>query len=213
MEEPAQADTEPEDGEDGRTRRCIATGVVQDAELMVRFVTGPDGQVWPDVQAKLPGRGMWVTASRAALAQAMARKAFARAAKQAVVVPADLPDKVEALLVRRCIDWLGLTKGAGQGVSGFDKVKEWLAARRARVLVQARDGSPDQRRKLSTLAREIPVIALLDGAELSLALGRQNVIHAALSSGRLADRFLIEARRLAGFREPETAAGPQLETE
>jgi predicted RNA-binding protein YlxR (DUF448 family) len=216
LTEAAPAD---EEETDGRTRRCIASGERLDPALMVRFVVGPDGQVWPDVKGELPGRGLWLRASRAAVDQAVARKAFPRAAKQAVTVPADLADRVEALLAARCQNWLGLAQAAGELVAGYEKVREAIVSGRVAALVQAHDGSAEQRRKLRSGARNLPSIELLTSAELDLALGRQNVIHAALSSGRLAERFLAEASRSAGFREPpaelapDRATGPVLETE
>jgi len=188
--------------ETGRTRRCIASGEARDPALMVRFVVGPDDTVWPDVRGELPGRGFWVSASRDAIRQATERKAFARAAKQAVTVPADLADQVERLLARRALDWLGLARGGGQVRAGYEKVREKLEQGRVAVLVQARDGSSAQRQKVAGLGRGLPLVELFDGAELSLALGRENVVHAALSGGPLADRFLGESARLAGFRVP-----------
>ncbi len=187
---------------DGTTRRCIATGVLDDPSRLVRFVVGPEDTIWPDVRAELPGRGMWVSAARAALEQAIARKAFNRAAKRPVVVPADLVERTELLIAERCRNWLGLAQSAGLVVSGYEKVRARLQAGKVAALVQARDGSPDQRRKVAASAPGIKLVESLDSAELGLALGRQNVIHAALSSGRLADRFLVEALRLAGFRTP-----------
>lgn len=195
------------DDESGRTRRCIASGETRDPALMVRFVVGPDDAVWPDVRGELPGRGLWVSASRAAITQAVERKAFARAAKQAVTVPAGLADQVERLLARRALDWLGLARGGGQVRAGYEKVREKLEQGRVAVLVQARDGSPAQRQKVAGLARGLPIIELFDGEELSLALGRENVVHAALSAGPLADRFLGESARLAGFRVPVRVLG------
>lgn len=188
--------------ETGNTRRCIATGADLDPLVMVRFVVGPDEAVWPDVKGDLPGRGMWLTPTRAALEQAIARKAFNRAAKRPVRVPDDLVLRTERLLAERCRNWLGLARGAGLVVSGFEKVRERLAGGGVVAVVQARDGSPDQRRKLASAAPGTKLVESLDSAELDLALGRQNVIHAALSSGRLAERFLQEAERLAGFRTP-----------
>jgi predicted RNA-binding protein YlxR (DUF448 family) len=209
LSETSPSDTEPEatDGETGRERRCIVTGAVGDPAHMVRFVVGPDETVWPDVGGKLPGRGMWVTSSRAALQEAIARKAFNRAAKRPVTVPPDLADRVEKLLRRRALDHLGLARGSGLVRAGFEKVHEKLQAGKVRVLVQARDGSPAQRQKLAVLTRGAALVELFSNAELSLALGRQNVIHAALSAGPLADRFLLEVARLAGFCVPVTTGG------
>lgn len=143
---------------------------------------------------------MWVAARREAVAQAVARSAFARAARQPVKVAGDLPDRLEGLLARRCVDLLGLARRAGEAISGHDKVREWIDRDRVAVLVQAHDGSADGRAKLARAARGAKVVASLNSTELSLAFGRENVIHAALAAGRLADRFCCESARLEGFR-------------
>ncbi|HEY2070425.1 MAG TPA: RNA-binding protein [Rhizomicrobium sp.] len=190
-----------------RERRCIVTGETRGEARLIRFVVGPDGMIVPDLAAKLPGRGIWVTADRAMLGKA----AFAKAAKQKVSVPADLADRVESLIVRRMMDDLGMAKRSGALVSGFDNVIRALeAARPPAVLIEARDGAADGRRKIANLAAarnaEPAVIDALSSGEISVALGRENVIHAALTSGQLAERLIFEAGRLAGFRTGQ--AGP-----
>jgi predicted RNA-binding protein YlxR (DUF448 family) len=165
---------------------------VQDPAGLIRFVVGPGAELVPDLAGDLPGRGMWVSASRETLALALRRQAFARAARQPVKVPEDLIGRIEAQLARR----------AGQATAGFEKVREALAAGRVGVLLAASDGAVDGRAKLRRMAPGLPLIESLSSLELSLALGRENVIHAALAPGRLASRFLAEAARLAGFRRP-----------
>ena len=195
-----------------RERRCIVTGeVVSDAKL-VRFVADPDGQVVPDVAADLPGRGMWVSATRDAVKTAVAKNLFAKSAKASLKTSGDLPDCVERLLVSRMQGDLGLARRAGQAVLGFDNVmRELDAPVPPAVLVEARDGAADGRRKLTGAVRarglKTQIIEALDSAELSLALGRENVIHAALKPGRLAERLSFDARRLGGFRQTP-ASGP-----
>lgn len=181
-------------------RRCLVTGESAGPERLIRFVVGPDGSLVPDLAAKLPGRGIWVTASRPAIAAAVGRRLFARAARGPVMVPPDLAERLERLLAARCLDLLGLARRAGQAVAGYEKVRAALASGRVAVLVAAFDGAADGRRKLRQLAAGLPVVEVLSAAELSLALGRENVIHAALTSGRLASTFLAEAARLAGLR-------------
>jgi ribosomal protein L7Ae-like RNA K-turn-binding protein len=126
---------------------------------------------------------------------------FQRAAKRAVTVDPELPARVERLLVGQCQGLLGLARRAGQLVTGFEQVRGFLASGRAAALVTARDAAPGGRAKLKALAGALPTVALLDVSELSLALGRQNVVHAALGPGGLAERFLAESARLAGFRD------------
>ena len=184
------------------SRRCIVSGASAPRAGLLRFVVAPDGRLVLDLGESLPGRGLWVTAEHAALAAACEKGLFARAARRPVVVAPDLADEVERQLAARALDCLGLARRAGALVTGFDQVKRALAERRVAVLVEASDGARHGRERLGALARDIPVIAQFDGAALSRSLGRENVVHAALAPGRLADRFLREAARYAGVREP-----------
>ena len=188
-----------------RERRCIATGEVRPVEELVRFVVGPEGDIVPDIAAELPGRGLWVTADAAILARAIAKNDFAKAAKTKVKVAPDLAARVEKRLVGRMQSDLGLARRAGQLVLGFDNVLRRLNDKAPpQLLVEARDGAPDGRKKLagSAAARGLRVetIDWLTRAELSLALGRENVIHAAVNPGPLAERLISDSARLKGFR-------------
>jgi hypothetical protein len=190
----------------GRERRCIVAGEVMPENRLIRFVAGPDGVVVPDVAAKLPGRGLWVTASAAAIAHAVAKKLFARAAKENVTAAFDLPQRAEAALVARMQGDLGLARRSGAAILGFDNVLRALeGAKPPRLLVEAFDGSADGKRKLFAAGHRLglncQIIEVLTSAELGLALGRENVIHAAVQSGGLADRLIFDAERLAGFRD------------
>ena len=181
-------------------RKCIVTGEVQPKAGLIRFVVGPEGQVVPDILGKLPGRGMYVTADRAAL-DAASKGQFSRSAKQAVTVPEDLAGEVERQLARRVVDLIALTRKSGRAVCGFEKVKGWLAGgERVRVLVQASDGSERGKTKLWT-PEGARYFGCLTAAELGLAFGRQSVIHGALGTGGLSDRVVEEATRLRGLRE------------
>ena len=188
-------------------RRCIVSGERLERDELIRFVLGPDDDVVPDLAGRLPGRGHWVRADRVSLEEAVRRKRFHHAARRTVTVAQDLPDRVADLLVRRTLDYLSLARRAGELVSGFEKTRAWIEAGRCAVLVQARDGAPVGRGKLAHAAGDAPAVTLFDAAELSLALGRHNVVHAALCRGGLADRFLAEAARLAGFREYDAGSG------
>ncbi|HYM30658.1 MAG TPA: RNA-binding protein [Candidatus Cybelea sp.] len=183
-------------------RRCLVTGEVGPPEGMIRFVVGPDLSLVPDLAGRLPGRGMWVGASRALVDEAVRRRAFDRAAKLQLKIAPGLADRIEALLRRRCLDFLGLGRRAGEALAGFEKVREAMLSGRVGVLLVAADAGRDGRSKLARLAGDLPQIATFSSAELSLALGRENVIHAALAPGRLAGRFLVEIERLAGFLAP-----------
>lgn len=184
----------------GTERRCLATGNSQDTATMVRFVAGPDGTVVPDILGKLPGRGMWVTATPAALGLAVKKKVFARAAKQAVTLPDDLLETVESGVAQRLVDLVSLARKAGGAVAGFEKVKGWLANERVRVLLQASDGSERGKSKLWT-PEGARYFSCLTQSELGLAFGRETVIHAALTAGGLAERVVEEATRLRSIRD------------
>jgi uncharacterized protein len=186
-------------------RRCIATGEVRPVESLVRFVVGPDNTIVPDIEGKLPGRGLWVAAERAAFEKAMAKGGFAKAARQVVSVPSDLVERTQSLLVARIKASLGLARRAGQLVQGYDNVVRALGDKIApRLLVEACDGAHDGRRKLAAAADRHGLHAvLIDGLssdELSLALGRANVIHAAVKPGPLAERLIVDSARLNGLR-------------
>lgn len=167
---------------------------------MIRFVLGPDGSVVPDIAGRLPGRGAWLTASRPLVEKAVKKRLFARGFKRQVQVPDGLADTLDGLLADRLTATIALARKAGQAVTGFEKTRAHLTAGKARVLVQASDAAKEGRDRLQRLAGDLPRISVLSGRELGLAFGRDFAIHAALDSGGLADRALIEARRLSGLR-------------
>src|SRR5216684_3964112 len=189
-------------------RLCVATRSVKPVTDMIRFVVGPDGQVVADLKRKLPGRGAWVTATRQALAEAIRRKTLARAFKREVRVEPDLADRVEALLERSALDALAIARKAGALAAGFAKVEAALQRESVVALIHAADAGPDGVRKLAAAAgrrtgpqaARIPVVELFGAAQLDLALGRANVIHAALLADRASDSFLARCRSLERFR-------------
>jgi len=185
-----------------RERRDLVTHQVMDESRLIRFVAGPDGAVAPDLGRKLPGRGMWVEASRASIDAAVKKNLFSRSAKAALKPSADLADRVEAQLVRRCLDQLGLARREGVLISGFEKSAAAIRSGKAAWLIEATDGASDGRGKLLSLARHqtTRVCGAFGVDDLSLALGLENAIHAVLLAGGRADRWGQEASRLAGFR-------------
>jgi uncharacterized protein len=186
-----------------RERRDIVSGEVMEEARLIRFVAGPDGQAVPDLARKLPGRGMWVAADRASVTAAAKKGLFARSAKAKITAPADLADQVEALLKTRLLSALGLARRGGDLTSGFEKVHAAIASGKVAWLIEATDGAADGRRKLWALARKQArppgLIGLFGGAELSLALGGENVIHTAFLAGRAAGHWAEDVRRLEGF--------------
>ena len=189
-------------------RRCIVTRQALEKPAMIRFVLDPEGQVVPDLKERLPGRGLWVTAERVILAQAAAKNAFARAAKQPAKVAPDLVDRVAELARREVAELIGLARKSGQLRAGFEKVQAALQGGRVRLLIAASDGAEDGRGKLARLASGltagsgVEICAPLTAAELARALGRDHAVHAAVAPSGIADRIIVACRRLAGLSSP-----------
>jgi predicted RNA-binding protein YlxR (DUF448 family) len=181
-------------------RRCIVSGESQPKAGLIRFVAGPDGTVLPDLLGRLPGRGFYVTSTRAALDRAAAKGLFSRAARAKVAPPAGLAELIEGMLARRVVELLSLARKAGLAVTGYEKVKDWLVNGTASVLIQASDGSDRGKAKLRPPAKTGLFIGCLTGQEIGLAFGRESAIHGALAAGGLSDRVVEEAARLAGLR-------------
>jgi uncharacterized protein len=169
-------------------------------ERMIRFVIGPDRAVVPDLAERLPGRGIWLSAAGDVVQAARLRGAFARVARGPVAVPPDLLEILQAALVRRISELLGLARRAGQAVAGFDKAREWLRDGRAGLVVQAVDGSAEERtRFLSATRGAVAVHTPLDAAALGALFGRDRAVHVVIAPGTLAARIDRECTRLAGL--------------
>src|SRR4051794_3494873 len=182
------------------TRRCIATGEVRDRAGFLRFVVGPDGTIVPDIDERLPGRGLWLTPRRDIVDRAIAKRVFSRAARRQVSVPPDLADRLENLLARRVVDSLGLARRAGLAVAGFDRVGDAVRHGRAALLLCARDGAAGGRRKLAELGRDLPCADALTASELGAAFGRDRIVHAAVGGGKLCRRLFADLEKLTGLR-------------
>jgi predicted RNA-binding protein YlxR (DUF448 family) len=202
-------DTGPRDARGATERTCVVTRAVKPVDELIRFVTAPDGAVVADLKRRLPGRGVWVTATRAAVDEAVKRKAFGRGFKREVRAAPDLGREVEWLLERAALDALGIVQKAGRVKTGFAKTEAALADDPIAAVLQASDGSADgarkiaaavMRRKMDENAGEIPIIVAFATAQLDLALGRSNVVHAALLAGPASNGFLERYRSLERFR-------------
>jgi uncharacterized protein len=201
-------DVDAEAADSGPLRLCAVSRVQKPPEELIRFVAGPDRVVVPDLARRLPGRGVWVDATREAVAEAVRRKVFAKSLKQNVSVPSNLPDLVERLLQKRLAEAVSIANKAGLLVAGFAKVGELIAAGRAVALIHAADAAADGASKLDRKFKALgglegastTIILELTGAELSLAMGRPNVIHAAAAEGGASRRLIEEARRLGRYR-------------
>ena len=188
-----------------RERRDIVSGEILPDSRLLRFVAAPDGSIVPDAAGKLPGRGLWVEACAEAVDKAVEKKLFARAAKQQVTASSDLAARAEKALVARMLGDLGIARRSGALVLGFDNVLRALESPKPpKALIEAFDGASDGKRKLYAAAHRLElncaVIENLTSAELGLALGRENVVHAAVQPGGLAERLTFDAERLSGFR-------------
>jgi uncharacterized protein len=197
-----------------RPRRCAVSRERRARADMIRFVVDPEGRVAVDILGRLPGRGLWLSADRDVVNRAVARNMFARAlARSAAGVPVradpELGRRVEERLAARCLDLIGLARRAGQVVTGHDQVEAALRAGRVALLLAARDGAAAGRRRLRALAPELPLLCGFDRGELGGALGRDEVVHAALLPGGLARRLLEEAARLEGFRPGGLETAPE----
>ncbi|WP_016920638.1 RNA-binding protein [Methylocystis parvus] len=193
-------------------RTCIVTRRREPPEAMIRFVRGPDGVIAPDIRARLPGRGVWVGARAELVAEAAKKRIFAKSLKEQVEAPAQLAQDVDRLLEADCLQMLALANKAGAVTAGFNKVADQLAKSAAAILIEAADGGADGKRKLRQSARRAdagnrqendgvpPIVGLFTSSQLDLALGRTNVIHAALASGGAGMSFLSRCRRLAAYR-------------
>jgi len=193
---------------------CAVSREQKPVSDLIRFVVSPAGEVVPDVKRKLPGRGLWVSASREMVAEAVRRHQFSKGFKRDVRVAPTLPADTENLLVQSAVEALAMAAKAGQIVAGFAKVEGALTARpggaAVQALLHAADGASDGIRKLNALARqnagneagtaEFPVITALTSAELDLALGRSNVVHAALLAGPASKTFLSRSQTLVRYR-------------
>jgi uncharacterized protein len=188
-------------------RECCLTRESRPAAELIRFALGPDDVLAPDVDAKAPGRGVWVTASETMVAEAIRKKAFARGLKQQVIVPADLAQRVAQRLEERLLGALGLARKAGQLVTGAAKVEAAIAASKVIALFTASDAAGGGRSKMLARLRsrdrqgDVGHFDFLSSNQLDLALGLENVIHAALVAGPAAEAALARARRLARYRD------------
>jgi uncharacterized protein len=199
----------------GKERLCILTREVRPAGDMIRFVVDPDGAVVADLKGRLPGRGVWVTATRQALTEAVKRNVFRRGFRRDVTVAADFPARIEARLERHVLDALSIAHKAGRLVLGFAKVEVAIGSGPAVAIIHAVEAGSDGVRKIARAraARrgqetgEIAEIRAFTSAQLDLALGRSNVVHAALLAGPASDRFLARWHILERFRAGDPGGG------
>jgi uncharacterized protein len=200
--------------ERGPERTCIVTGVKDAPEAMLRFALAADGSVVPDIRRKLPGRGVWTRLNFETVRLAASKQAFARAFRTSAKPSAALAETVDALLERDALQSLAMANKAGLVVTGAFKVDSLAANGGVAALIQASDGAPDGaakrsgalRAKLGAAAETVARENLFTSAQLDLALGKANVIHAALKEGAASSAFLARAERLRYYRASATDA-------
>jgi predicted RNA-binding protein YlxR (DUF448 family) len=196
-------------------RLCAVSRTPARPEDLIRFVAGPNGIIVPDLARRLPGRGIWIAATRNAVEAAVRNKVFSRSLRRAVSVPEDLPGAIERLMCKRLAEAISLANKAGLLVAGFVKVDALIRQGRAALLVHAAEASPGGRAKLDSKFRALAgtpraaeaVVNELTGPELDLAIGRSNVVHAAASEGGASRRILYEAVRLRRYRSAAEMQG------
>jgi len=213
----------------GPERTCILTRAVRPKEELIRLALGPGGQVAPDVRARAPGRGAWIGVGRQMLDDANAKgklkAALARAFKTGTLdIPSDLGDLIEAALRQQALDRLGLEARGGTLVNGAERVEVAARQGKVRLLIHAADAGDDGRKKLDQAWRvgggEPSGLVFPEGRTiLSMALGRENVVHIALTDAAAARRVLHAINRWQAFIDPHAgldggdAAGPSVADE
>lgn len=196
--------------ESGPVRTCIVTRAERPPEEMIRFVLAPDGTVTPDLKRRLPGRGVWVTASTEVVTQAGRRRAFDRGFKGKAIVPDDLAARIERLMEAESLQRLSLANKAGLVVTGFAKVEAAIGEGDVVGVLHATDGGQDGKRKIGQALRRRfgdgppPETECFGSAQMDLALGRTNVIHAALRAGSASAALLASMKRLLVYRSAAT---------
>ena len=191
----------------GPLRQCALTRIKRPTDELIRFVRGPGNQIYPDLSCRLPGRGVWISADRASIKKAISTGVFGRSLKSKIEVEEDLPEKIDNLLVKRVIESLSLANKAGLVVAGYDSVFSLIGQSKAVVLLHGEGAADSGRDRLDrkfvatrTTTSGSPLI--FDGLtieQMSLAIGRSNVVHAALKAGGATDRFEKEAQRMLRY--------------
>ena len=207
---PGSSEDDRRVGDGHRERRDVVSGEVRAESALIRIALGPEDALYPDVNAKLPGRGAWVAADRASVETALKTKAFNRSFKRQVKAPDDLADQIETLLKRRALGLISMGMKGGRIVQGFDQVRGLSRTAPIAWRIEARDGSPDGRSKIRTLAKAVSrelgrplpkMVGVFTADELGQALGRDHSVHVAIPHGPLAKHFGAIMTKLAGFTD------------
>lgn len=187
-------------GADAPVRTCIATRESAPQNRLIRFALSPDGEIVPDVDGKLPGRGFWLLPRHDIVQAACDRNVFAKAARRQVACPSDLARRVEERLAAQCLNLIGLARRSGAAKGGYEKARAALSRGRAAVLLVAADAADPSVAKLAAEAAGVPVVDLFAASELGRVFGRDRTVYVAITESRIAERLMNEAHRLSGFR-------------
>lgn len=190
-------------------RECALLRCIKPVKKLLRFALSPDGDLVPDIDAKAPGRGVWVSDDFSSVEQAVKKAIFAKSLKQKIQVPSDLAQITRTRLEQRIKGALGLARKAGQLQTGATRVKSSIASGSVLALLTASDAAPDGRRKMMAtlkansrereLETEVPHFDILTSEQMGLALGQENVIHVALTYGAAAKSALSRVKKLARY--------------
>ncbi|HML30971.1 MAG TPA: RNA-binding protein [Hyphomicrobium sp.] len=200
----------------GPERLCAVTRESRDAAELIRFVLSPDGVIVPDLDRRLPGRGVWIGCDRKLVEKAIQTQAFSKSLKMKAEAPKDLADLTDGLILKRVTGALSLANKAGLVIAGFEKVFAAIEKGPVRAVLHGADAAADGRSKIdrkykaiqATRGQPAIIVNVLTIVQMSLAIGRGSVVHAALIPGGLSDRFLEEAERLARYRHSTIEAAP-----
>lgn len=196
--EPAIADLKLTKSE----RRCAQTKQVLNISQMVRFVANDIGEIFPDVSARAPGRGVWIKADKEILNNAIKANAFSKSLKRACHPKPELTEQTIDALYQKAIGFIGLAKRAGQIILGFDQVSDFVRKSPAAFIIEAKDGAKDGRDKILNLSNKwnnVQIIGCFSSDDLGKVLGRDNIIHALMPKGQFAQNWNLELNRLSGF--------------
>jgi predicted RNA-binding protein YlxR (DUF448 family) len=183
-------------------RKCIVTGYRTNKNELIRFVVSPEKVLVADLKNKLPGRGIWVKATREILEKAIVGNMFSKSAKEKINVEPDLINNIENQIRKQILNQISLARKAGVAIFGFEKVRSALTKQTKFLLIQAYDGSMKELARLSGRIEKRNIISCLNGLELGLAFGRDTVIHCVILNSGFIEKIVFDANRLNNLKNP-----------
>jgi len=182
------------------TRKCIVTGKILPKAELLRFVVLENGQMLPDFNKKLGGKGVYLSNSKTLLAGLTLKKnPLNKILHTNVIISSELPDMVEHILSKKCLDAVNLARKAGDLILGFEKVKDVITKGKAAFVIEATDAGEDGKQKIATIAKDLEKFSLYDVATLSEALKRENTVYFAIAKSQISDMVREAFRRYQTF--------------